>query len=59
MMQYECGCFIDPEDDMDATCPIHDMPMQIGTIGYNDLAWAYKELGYRGFFEEDNADERV
>lgn len=56
ILEYECGCVFGAEDSWDATCPIHDMPMKIGTIDYPDLEWAYRELSKRGTFGIEDDD---
>lgn len=56
-MEYECGCLYGPDDTWDACCPIHSMPMKLGTIDYTDLEWAYRELNLHGVFGIDDLDD--
>lgn len=55
-MNYECGCMFGPEDSWEACCPVHGMPMTLGTIDSADLAWAHHELSVRGVFTVDDLD---
>lgn len=45
-----------PEDTWEACCPIHGMPMTLGTVDYRDLEWAHHELSVRGVFSVDDLD---
>ncbi len=55
-MEYECGCLYGPDDAWDACCPVHSMPMKLGTIDYIDLEWAQRELNLHGVFGVDDLD---
>lgn len=57
-MLFECGCYLSAEEDgFEACCPIHNMPMKVGTIDYADLVWAQHELSVRGMFSVDDLDD--
>lgn len=51
-----CGCYYGPEDGFEACCPIHDMPMTLGSLDYCDLEWARRELSIHGVFGVDDLD---
>lgn len=53
-MQYECGCFYGPEDAWEPCCPIHQMPMKLGTVDDEDLNWAVGELRRFGMLSESD-----
>jgi len=56
-LNFECGCYFEPEDSWDACCPIHNMPMKLGTIDYADLDWVYRELSIHGVFGVEDIDD--
>lgn len=53
---FECGCYLSPEDAFESTCPLHDMPMRLCSLDYEDLAWARRELSIHGVFGVDDLD---
>ena len=55
-MEFECQCILGPEDGVEPCCPIHGMPMKLGPLDDDDIAWAYAELSKHGKLEGTDDD---
>lgn len=58
-MLFDCGCDFSHDDAWDAYCPLHDAPIKLGTISYEDLTWAHRELSKHGVFSVDEIEEWI
>lgn len=51
-MQYECGCYYGPEEQLEPCCPLHHMPIKINNVTDEDIEWAVNELRRFGHLSE-------
>ena len=42
-----------PEDPLEPCCPIHQMPIKLGTVDDDDINWAFNELRRHGVIVEE------